>query len=426
MSTFSITPLLKLLAQYQDAEEKVVTDDLVTEITAAFAGILGQGEVTDTQRAALLTALTFTGLYNESKIVSAVVKTMREAAVRVPLNYHDKDFATKKRLLKRNNYHGGFVDIVGTGGDGHNTFNVSTTSALLASPYLLVAKHGNRAATSVSGSSDMISALAGGPHILNIAPEAVGKIFANYSNLAFLFAPTYHTSLGSLARVRKELGFSTIFNVVGPLSNPIEGIEARILGVKNRELGKVFSEVLQLMGCQKGMVVCGDVGKGLDEISPCGKTFCWRLIAAPPGSPSGTLATIEEFELHPVKDFGVPLHPLEECKSLSPHENADIVKSILRNEVAPGNPIMDYCLINSAALLVVAGVTDDWKDAVDLIKEGLKEQASLKQWEGYLAGCKAYESDKGPGVVPAVTTTITNGVTSAANGVTANGANGTQ
>ncbi|KAK6495394.1 anthranilate phosphoribosyltransferase [Arthrobotrys musiformis] len=416
MASVSITPLLKLLAQYQDADSKVVTKDIITEVTAAFAAILGQNEVSDNQRAALLTALTFSGLYYDSQIVSAVVNIMRGAAVRVPIDFHDKEFATKKRLLKRNNYHGGFVDIVGTGGDGHNTFNVSTTSALLASPYLLVAKHGNRAATSVSGSSDMISALAGGPFILNVPPAAVGKILTEYSNLAFLFAPTYHTSLGSLARVRKELGFSTIFNVVGPLSNPIEGIEARILGVKNPELGKVFSEVLQLMGCQKGMVVCGDVGKGLDEISPCGKTFCWRLVAAPPGSPPGTLATIEEFELHPVKDFGVSLHPLEECKSLSPEANADIVRSILRNEVPAGNPIMDYCLINSAALLVVAGVTDDWKEAVELIKQGLREQASLKQWEGYLSGCKFYE--KTPEVA------VANGVTPAAGDATANGTNG--
>ncbi|KAF3309497.1 anthranilate phosphoribosyltransferase [Orbilia oligospora] len=421
MASVSITPLLKLLAQYQDAEQKVVTQDIVTEITAAFAAILGQGEVSDTQRAALLTALTFSNLYYDSQIVNAIVKVMREAAVRVPIDFHDKEFATKRRLLKRNGYHGGFVDIVGTGGDGHNTFNVSTTSALLASPYLLVAKHGNRAATSVSGSSDMISALAGGPFILNIPPEAVGKILTGYSNLAFLFAPTYHTGLGSLARVRKELGFSTIFNVVGPLSNPIEGIEARILGVKNRELGKVFSKVLQLMGCQKGMVVCGDVGKGLDEISPCGKTFCWRLIAAPPGSPPGTLATIEQFELHPVEDFGVALHPLEECKSRSPEQNANIVKSILRNEVPAGDPIMDYCLINSAALLVVAGVTNDWKDAVELIKQGLKDQAPLKEWEGYLTGCKFYE--KSPEAVATVTT-IANDVAPAANGVTTNETNG--
>ncbi|KAK6531457.1 anthranilate phosphoribosyltransferase [Arthrobotrys megalospora] len=417
MSSFSITPLLKLLAQYQDSEQKVVTQDIVSEVTAAFAGILGQGAVEEGQRAALLTALTFSGLYYKSQIVNAVVKVMRDAAVAVPIDFHDKDFATKRRLLKRNNYHGGFVDIVGTGGDGHNTFNVSTTSALLASPYLLIAKHGNRAATSVSGSSDMISALAGGSFILNIPPEAVGKILTDHSNLAFLFAPTYHTSLGGLAPLRKELGFSTIFNVVGPLANPIEGIEARILGVKNRELGKVFSEVLQLMGCQKGMVVCGDVGKGLDEISPCGKTFCWRLVAAPPGSPPGTLATINEFELHPVEDFGVALHPLEECKSRSPQENADIVKAILRNEVPAGDPIMDYCLINSAALLVVAGVTDEWKEAVELIKQGLREQASLKEWEGYLKGCNIYKRDDAETI----------NVTPVANGApaTVDGANGT-
>ncbi|KAF3930464.1 hypothetical protein ABW20_dc0108467 [Dactylellina cionopaga] len=389
MSGPSITPLLKLLAQYQESEAKVVTHDLVAQITAAFAIILTEGTLNEAQSSALFTALTFSGLYYDSQVVSAVVKVMRDVAIKVPIDFQDRDFATKRRLLKRHNYHGGFVDIVGTGGDGHNTFNVSTTASLLASPYLLIAKHGNRAATSVSGSSDMISALADGQNILGIRPESVGPIFTHHSNLGFLFAPTYHPSLGPIARIRRELGFSTIFNVIGPLANPIEGIEARILGVKNRQLGKVFAEVLQLMGCQKGMVVCGDVGKGLDEISPCSRTFCWRLVAPLAGSPPGTLASISEFELDPVRDFGVQLHPLEACKSKSPQENADIVKSILRNEVSAGDPILDYCLINAAALLVVSGVVDEWKAAVGLIRKALQEKTALREWEGYLAGCKA-------------------------------------
>ncbi|KAF3907590.1 hypothetical protein AA313_de0203954 [Arthrobotrys entomopaga] len=402
MAQVSIAPLLKLLVEYQESDTKEISHDLVVSIGAAFAAILVQNEVDEGQRAALLTAMTFSGLYYNSKIINSIVKIMRDAAVKVPINFHDKDFATKKRLLKRNNYHGGFVDIVGTGGDGHNTFNVSTTAALLACPYLLIAKHGNRAATSVSGSSDMICCLAGGPFILSVPPQSVGPILTEHSNIAFLFAPTYHTSLVSVAKLRKDLGFSTIFNVLGPLANPIEGIEARILGVKNRQLGKVFAEVLQLMGCQKGMVVCGDVGKGLDEISPSGRTFCWRLIPAPEGSPPSTLATISEFELHPVHDFGVELHPLEECRSKSPDENAGMVKKILRNEVPFGDPIMDYCLINSAALLVVSGIVDNWKEAVELIKIALEKKLALKEWDSYTAACRAATtptSDDAAGVV---------------------------
>ncbi|KAF3932338.1 hypothetical protein ABW19_dt0210334 [Dactylella cylindrospora] len=384
--TVSIGPLLKQLVQYQEDGQKEVTDNLLDSIRNVFAGIFRGPEATEVQRAALFTALTFTNLYHNSRVVDTVVTVMREAAVEVPIDFHDKDFATKRRLLKRHNYHGGFVDIVGTGGDGHNTFNVSTTAAILSSPYLLIAKHGNKAATSMSGSSDMITALAA-PVDINIKPYSVGGIFARHSNLGFLFAPTYHPGLGPIAKIRKELGFSTIFNVLGPLANPIKGIESRILGVKNRELGKVFAQVLQLMDCRKGMVVCGDVGAGLDEISPCGKTFCWRLVEPPAGSPPGTLPSIVEFELHPVTDFGVELHDLEECKSKSPAENADYVRKILRNEVQPGDPILDYCLINAAALLVVAGVTDDWKDGVKLVKEGLQQGAALREWEGYLEGC---------------------------------------
>ncbi|EWC48454.1 hypothetical protein DRE_02223 [Drechslerella stenobrocha 248] len=382
-----MTPLLKLLARYSESGDPgALPADLIDGIKAAFTAILTTpADVPDTQKAALLTALTLTGLYCNTQIVNVVGEVMRGVGVKVPLDPKDPILAAKQELLKRGQYSGGFVDIVGTGGDGHNTFNVSTTSALLASPFLLVTKHGNRAATSVSGSSDMISALAGGAHVLQVPPAKVGDILARYSNLSFLFAQNYHPALGPLAALRKELGFSTIFNVLGPLSHPIPQIEARLLGVKNRQLGRVFAEVLQLMGCQKGMVVCGDVGAGLDEISPAGRTFCWRLVA---GSAPGELATIAEFELHPEKDFGVKLHTLDECKSRSPVENAEIVRAILRGDVAVGDPILDYCLINTAALLVVAGVVDDWKEAVELVKDSVRKMEALKQWEGYLEGCE--------------------------------------
>ncbi|KAJ6259021.1 hypothetical protein Dda_5917 [Drechslerella dactyloides] len=389
----SITPLLKLIAKHHESANDTPSETLIADVQAAFAAILNQNAVPATQTAALLTALTFSNLYCNSQLVGAVVKVMRDVGIKVPIDAGDTALAAKKAQLKRHNYHGGFVDIVGTGGDGHNTFNVSTTSALLASPFLLVTKHGNRAATSLSGSSDMISALAGGPHVLQVPPASVATILAQHSNLAFLFAQNYHPALGPLAGLRKELGFSTIFNVIGPLSHPIgDDIEARLLGVKNRQLGKVFAEVLQMMGCQKGMVVCGDVGAGLDEISPVGRTFCWRLVSAAKGSPAGTQASIVEMELHP-SDFGLGVHPLDECKSRTPNENAEIVKAILKGEVPVGNPIMDYCLMNTAALLVVSGVVDDWKEGVDLVvKESISKKGALKQWEGYLAGCEAARS----------------------------------
>ncbi|KAF3918482.1 hypothetical protein ABW21_db0204489 [Orbilia brochopaga] len=384
----SITPLLKLIAQHNESSNDTPSETLIADIQAAFAAILNQHVVSDIQKAALLTALTFSNLYCNSQVVSAILKVMRDVGVRVPIDAADTALAAKKAQLKRHHYHGGFVDIVGTGGDGHNTFNVSTTSALLASPFLLVTKHGNRAATSLSGSSDMISALAGGPHVLQVPPASVATILAKHSNLAFLFAQNYHPALGPLANLRKELGFSTIFNVLGPLSHPMgDAIEARLLGVKNRQLGQVFAEVLQLMGCQKAMVVCGDVGAGLDEISPAGWTYCWRLVPGAAGQPP----EIKHLKLHP-ENFGLGVHSLDECRSRSPKENAEIVKATLNNEVPVGNPIMDYCLINTAALLVIAGVVDEWKEGVEMVKESLARKEALKQWEGYLAGCEAAKS----------------------------------
>lgn len=188
-----------------------------------------------------------------------------------------------------------------------------------------------------------------------------------------------------MAVIRKELGFPTLFNVLGPLANPVDGIEARILGVGKKALGPVFVEVLRLMGCKKGMVVCGLVDEGLDEISPSGPTACWRLTA--PTERDG-LAGVKEFELDPLKDFGVKSHDLDKCKSRTPHENAKMVVDILNGRMREGNAVLDYCLINAAAMLVVAGVVDDWKEGVEIVKMGIKDGSALKQWENFVEGSK--------------------------------------
>lgn len=207
---------------------------------------------------------------------------------------------------------------------------------------------------------------------------------ANCSNFAFLFAPTYQPGMRYVAPIRKELGFPTLFNVMGPLAHPVREIEARILGVGKKTLGPVYVESLRLMGCQKGMVVCGLEGEGLDEISPAGPTACWRLVP----SSDGGLATVEEFELDPVRDFGLQKHELSECKSGTPTENAKMVLDILHDRVPGGNAVLDYCLINSAAMLVVAGVLNDWKEAVNIIKGGIKDGSALKHWKEFVEGSR--------------------------------------
>jgi anthranilate phosphoribosyltransferase len=179
-----------------------------------------------------------------------------------------------------------------------------------------------------------------------------------------------------VASIRKELGFRTIFNVLGPLANPVEGlIEARVVGVAKKELGPIFAEALQLSGATKALVVCGD--EELDEISCAGKTHCWRLSPRPnpkfrgpmseedeeyttsdDDAPPRTLVKLEAFTLEPA-DFGLPAHALTEMlPGKMPKENAAILVKLLKNELPNDDPTLNFVLINTAALFVIAGVCD--------------------------------------------------------------------
>src|SRR5580700_3391371 len=165
-------------------------------------------------------------------------------------------------------------DIVGTGGDDHHTFNISTTSSILGSSLLLLSKHGNRASTSKSGSADLLSStLPTAPNLMAITPSTIAKVYEK-TNYAFLFAPVFHPGMKYVAPIRKELGWRTIFNLLGPLANPVEKVlEARVVGVARRDLGPVFADALKAGGSKKAMVICG--AEDLDEISCAGETFCW-------------------------------------------------------------------------------------------------------------------------------------------------------
>lgn len=161
-----------------------------------------------------------------------------------------------------------------------------------------------------------------------------------------------------VAPIRKELGWRTIFNLLGPLSNPVEGnIEARLLGVARRDIGPVFAEALKLSGAKKALVVCGE--EDLDEISCAGKTFCWRLVDRSTNSTSSPdNVDIECFQLD-AADFGLPSHALSEVSpGKEPHENAAILTKLLQNQLDREDPIYHFVLMNTAALFVVSGVCE--------------------------------------------------------------------
>ncbi|KAH0609931.1 uncharacterized protein H6S33_012477 [Morchella sextelata] len=377
----SILPLLKALSTARNT----VTPDLITSAIA----LSFRDELSPAQTAALLTALHFTGLDQQPAIIAAAATAMRDAGLLIPA-LPDAVHGTHSAP---GSYGGGLVDIVGTGGDGHNTFNVSTTSAILASGCgLRICKHGNKASTSTSGSADILTSL--GARLSAVTPPVVADIFAGAdANFCFLFAPVYHPGMRHVAGIRRELGFRTIFNLLGPLVNPVDysvpgGLEARIIGVGRRELGTVFAETLRLLGCRKGMVVCGE--EGLDEVSCEGRTECWRLVEE-----DGEVA-VDHFWVHPVETFGLGAHPLSDVAGgKSAGENAVILRRLLTGKgVESDRPVKEFILVNTAALLVVAGAVGEvervpegevargevWKKAVKRAEEAMGDGSAWKEW----------------------------------------------
>ncbi|GME89923.1 unnamed protein product [Ambrosiozyma monospora] len=209
----------------------------------------------------------------------------------------------------------------------------------------------------------------------------------NVSTLCFLFAPAFHHGMGVVAPLRKQLGVPTIFNILGPLLNPMP-ITARILGVYTAKLGKVYCEAAVKLdqifvndpksgsdSVADTMVVCGEVG--LDEISPIGKTKVWRY--------NKKTNKIDEFEIQP-SDFGLAEHGLDLVRSGTAKENAVVLKKILNGDVDldSGDALVDYILINTSALAVIAGVAKDWKHGVELAKESIKSGAAWNALQKFI------------------------------------------
>ncbi|KAL9024027.1 MAG: hypothetical protein Q9196_006816 [Gyalolechia fulgens] len=367
----SIAPLLNgLMGGKHARSQKATTAD---EIAAALS-LVFQDKLSPIQCSSLLTILRTTGRDREASVLARCGQAMREAAAQVSRKALRN--IARVRGRKEGSYRGGFCDLVGTGGDGWSTFNVSTTASIVASSLLLLSKHGNRASSSTSGSADLLQAIKPKAPVIEAVNAKVLPSVYEKSNYAFLFAPIFHPGMRHVAPVRKELGFRTIFNLLGPLANPVEGnIEARIIGVPQEDLGPVFAEALRMNGARKGMVVCGE--EQLDEISCAGRTHCWRLIDRPnpafrgprdeedeefttsdeEGEPR-SLIDIERFTLEPL-DFGLERHPLSEVSpGRMPAENAATLMKLLQNELPSGNPILDFVLLNTAAMFVIAGVCD--------------------------------------------------------------------
>jgi len=250
------------------------------------------------------------------------------------------------------------VDTCGTGGDGIQTFNISTVSAFIAAAAgAKVAKHGGRSVSSTCGSADVLEAL--GVNV-NLSSEQVANTVSNVG-LGFMFAPNHHSAMKHAAPVRRELGIRTLFNLLGPLTNPASA-KRQVMGVFSRELTAKLAHVLKQLGSEHVMVVCG--ADGMDEISFTGDTYIAEL----------KHGEVVEYTLNPTQ-FGLGLHELSSIKVSNAQESKDIILELLAGKTGPAR---DIVLLNAGAAIYVSGVAttlaDGIKAAATMLDNGLAMQ----------------------------------------------------
>ncbi len=257
------------------------------------------------------------------------------------------------------------IDIVGTGGDGMDTFNVSTTAALVvAGAGVRVAKHGNRAASSKCGSADVLEALGAN---LDLSGERAAQVIES-CGFCFLFAQRFHPAFRHVGGPRREMGTRTIFNVLGPLTNPARP-RAMLVGVGARALGPVMAEAFRLRGLSRALVIHS--AEGLDEISPEGVTFGWEVA-------NGSVA---EVQLRPA-DFGLPSHPVTKVIGGDAAENSGALLAVLDGSEGA---ITDFVLLNAAAALVTAGSAKDYPEGVALARDSIGSGRAREVLDSYIA-----------------------------------------
>ncbi len=316
----------------KEALSKVVEgNNLSVEEAEEVMNEIMSGLCTPAQIAAYMTALRMKGETAEE--ITGSARTMRAKATKI---------STKHKMV---------VDTAGTGGDAAHTFNISTTAALVAAGAgVPMAKHGNRAVSSHCGSADVLAAL--GVNI-EIPPERVGACLDEVG-FAFLFAPGLHASMKYAVGPRRETGLRSIFNVMGPLTNPA-GAQAQIIGVYAPALTEMLANVLKNLGAYRAMVFHGS--DGLDEITLAGPT---RVSEVRDGQ-------VRTYELTP-EDVGLTTHPIDACRVTQLEDNVQMTLMVLNGRTGPSR---DIVLLNAAAAIYVSGRTDSLKEALPLAVESI-------------------------------------------------------
>jgi anthranilate phosphoribosyltransferase len=275
-----------------------------------------------------------------------------------------REFSTKVEVADRKH----LVDIVGTGGDGSHTFNISTCSMFVAAAAgARVSKHGNRSVSSKSGSADVLESLG---VQLGLKPGAIAQCIAD-TGIGFMFAPHHHPAMKNVAPVRKELGVRTIFNILGPLTNPADAPNI-LMGVFHPDLVGIQVRALQRLGVEHALVVWGR--DGMDEVSLGAATMVGEYRDG----------AIREYEIHP-EDFGFTMASNRALKVATPEQSKAILLSVLDNE--PG-PARDIVLLNAGIALYAANVASTMGDGVKMAREALASGRALAKMHQFVGRTK--------------------------------------
>ncbi|MCS7142635.1 MAG: anthranilate phosphoribosyltransferase [Aigarchaeota archaeon] len=318
-----------------EAIERLVGGGELTESEARLVTLeILRGEATPAQTASFLTAISIRGETEE--VIVGMVRAMRESSITI-----------------RPSVNGRLIDTSGTGGDNGNTFNASTSAAIIAAGAgVYVAKHGNRAVSSKCGSADVLGALginlSAGPEVVKGCIERVG--------IGFLFAPNFHPAMKAVAGVRRELRMRTVFNLLGPLTNPA-GANAQVIGVSSERLmGKVAS-VVRRLGTEESLIVYGN---GLDEVSVTGPTTIIRV----------SNGEVSQFSFSP-NEIGMPLYDHTEISVASVESAANLMFNLLYDPPSVKPAVRDFALLNAAAALMVSGRASNLEEGRDMAREAL-------------------------------------------------------
>ncbi|MGT9867738.1 anthranilate phosphoribosyltransferase [Stenotrophomonas maltophilia group sp. P373] len=303
----------------------------------------------------MMTAAILTGLRVKKETIdeiAAAATVMREFALAVPV-------ADSTHL----------VDIVGTGGDGSHTFNISTCAMFVAAAAgARVAKHGNRSVSSKSGSADAVEALGAA---IELQPAQVAAAIEQ-TGIGFMFAPIHHPSMKVVAPVRREMGVRTIFNILGPLTNPASAPSV-LMGVFHPDLVGIQARVLRELGTERAMVVWGR--DNMDEISLGAGTLVGELRDG----------KVREYEIHP-EDFGIAMSASRNLRVDSPEQSIQVLRAVLDNE--PG-PALDIVALNAGAALYVAGVASDIGDGLARARAAIANGSARQRLQQYVETTRA-------------------------------------